>query len=68
MTTEYPLFYCERCKTHSVVFKLSGEMQDSQIPRIVPWCNKCDAYPLVNGKWAVGKEYPELEFREKRGQ
>lgn len=67
MSEKYPLFYCEACETYSVVFNLAGQMQDSQIPRLVPWCTECDDYPIVNGNASTGKEYPELEFREKRG-
>lgn len=63
---EYPLFYCERCKTHSVKFNLNGSTSQNKVPRLVPWCFYCDDYPMVDGNLAIGKEYTELMFRERR--
>lgn len=60
------LFFCERCKTNSVVIQMAGHHLVPQEPRISVWCLKCDDYPIVEGEIYSGHKVEGIEFKKGR--
>jgi len=59
-------FLCERCKTNSVISQLVGYIQIPPRPRLIFWCQKCNDYPIVEGKIYKGYDIEGIEFIKKR--
>lgn len=56
------LFYCERCKTNSVISSITGFMTSPQEPRITFWCEECDDFPIIEGEEYRGYKVEGIKF------
>lgn len=58
-------FYCERCRTNSVISKITGFLENPPDARIIFWCENCNDFPMIEGEEYHGYRIKGITFVHK---